>query len=444
MSQKADVTFIYAGIVGCGFGSFGRSVDSSWLSHGLSILSACLQEGNLTTHLVDLRRLSGWREFKKEIKGIEPEIVGLTMMSVDFNPVLKSIELIKKINATTKIIVGGPHPTLATKEVASCREIDYIVLGEGEIVLPKLVRNLQRGRKVKRIIQGTRPNLDKIPFADRELFGAFEVPIVPELPTPFVSIIAGRGCAYNCNFCKPAEDILFGRPVRRRGVRNVIAELKMLRDQYDFRSLMIHDDCLTEDRDWVIEFCRQYQKENFRQPFVCQSRPDIICRNENMVALMAKAGLYMYLVGFESGNQRVLNFIRKGTIVEQNLKAAQICRRHGVRIWANYMAGLPTETQEEVMDTVAMIKKIKPDYYSPAFFTPHPGSDLYEYCRKHRLSLIKSHDQYRRDPTGPKIKGQDYHFLKEAIRESTRISWLDKTWRFVKRRYQKAWWQMTI
>lgn len=432
-----NFTFIYPGIVGCGFNSFGKSADSSWISHGVSILSSCLQKQGWNVNLIDLRRLSGWDEFKEKIKSNPSGIYGITMMSVDFNPAVECARLIKKFSPKAKIIVGGPHPTIAPAEVRKIKYFDYIVTGEGEEMLPKIVDEIIKGRKLPKIIRGGRPNLDSIPFADREIFGALEVPIVSELPEPFVSIIAGRGCVYNCSFCKPAEDKIFGKPVRRRSVANVIQELDILREKYNFKSLMIHDDCLTEDRKWVKEFCFRCGKNNFKQPFVCQSRADIICNNEDMVKMMVKAGLFMYLIGFESGNQRVLNFIRKGTTVEQNLKAAAICRKYGIKIWANYMVGLPTETKEEAMDTVSMIRKIKPDYCSPAFFTPHPGSDLFDYCQKEKLSLIKSHDQYRRDPHGAKIKGQDYKFLRWAVEESQKISLTGKICRKINREATK-------
>jgi radical SAM superfamily enzyme YgiQ (UPF0313 family) len=197
-------------------------------------------------------------------------------------------------------------------------------------------------------------------------------------------------------------------------VENVIEELKELRERYGFASFMFHDDCLTEDRRWVAEFTRRYQEEGFDQPFFCQSRADILARHPDMVEMMAQAGLKGYFIGFESGNARVLNFLRKGTTPERNLEAARVCREHGLAIWANYMLGIPTETKEEVMDTVTMIREIDPDYHSPAFFTPHPGTDLYDYCIGHDLSLITDYDSYRRNPTEPKIRGQDYEFLKWA------------------------------
>ena len=70
------------------------------------------------------------------------------------------------------------------------------------------------------------------------------------------------------------------------------------------------------------------------------------------------------------------------------------------------------------MDTVRMIQTIKPTHYSPAFYTPHPGSDLFKYCEDHGLSLIKNHDSYRRNATEAKIKGVDYKFLHKALMAS--------------------------
>jgi radical SAM superfamily enzyme YgiQ (UPF0313 family) len=203
---------------------------------------------------------------------------------------------------------------------------------------------------------------------------------------------------------------------------------------------MFHDDCLTENREWVADFCQRYTDAGFTQPFFCQSRADILVRHEDMVAAMARAGCRGYFIGFESGSDRVLRFIRKGTTRKLNLDAALVCRKYGIKIWANYMLGLPTETEDEVRQTVSMLKEMDPDYYSPAFYTPHPGSDLYDYCQDNGLSLIVSHDQFRRNPTETKIKGHDYAFLKWALEESQRRTWrnrlrrgLDRAGRTVRR-----------
>jgi len=425
-------TLIYAGIAGYGFNSLGKGMEAGWISHGLAHLSSAAKAQGFAVDLIDLRALSSWDHFREVFRERDPDVVGLTMMSVDYNPVMQAVEVIKEVKPDTVVVVGGPHPTLALDEVAANEKVDYIVTNEGEITFPRLLRALEEGHPPpERVLRGEMPVLDDLPFPDRDLFleewrkwgydlDSPEVPFVEELPPPFITIIAGRGCKYNCSFCQPAERKLFGKRVRIRSPENIIAELKLLRDKYHFASFMFHDDTLTGDREWVKEFCRLYKAEGFTQPFFCQTRADIIVRHEDMVELMADTGCRGYFIGFESGNDRVLRFLRKGTTREMNLKAARICKKYGIKIWANYMLGIPTETKEEVMDTISMLKEIDPDYYSPAFYTPHPGSDLYDYCIEHGLSLITSHDQYRRNPTETKIKGQDYEFLRWALEESRR------------------------
>jgi anaerobic magnesium-protoporphyrin IX monomethyl ester cyclase len=426
------VCLIYPGIAGYGFKSLGKGMEAGWVSHGLAHLSSAAKAQGFDIDLIDLRALSGWDEFQEELRRRRPDVTALTMMSVDYNPATQAARMVKEVLPETVTVVGGPHPTIMVEEVAEIPHFDYIVTREGEITFPWLLGELRDGRQPEsRVLEGEVPDLDALPFPDRDLFlnewrkygyslDSPEVPFVPDLPAPFLTIIAGRGCKYNCNFCQPAERLLFGRQVRKRSPANIIAELKLLRGRYHFASFMFHDDCLTEDREWVLEFCNLYQAEGFSQPFFCQSRADIIVRYEDMVQRMAKVGLKGYFIGFESGNDRVLKFLRKGTTREKNLDAARICRKYGIKIWANYMLGLPTETKEEVMDTISMLKEIDPDWYSPAFYTPHPGSDLYDYCIEHGLSLITSHDQYRRNPWDVKTKGQDPEFLQWALQESRR------------------------
>ena len=425
-------TLVYPGIAGYGFGSLGKGMEAGWVSHGLAHISSAAKAQGFDINLIDLRALSGWDQFREELLRRQPDLVGLTMMSVDFSPATEAARIVKEVMPGTVTVVGGPHPTIAVEEVTQIPEFDYVVVREGEITFPWLLGELGAGRRPEsRILEGEMPDLDAVPFPDRDLFlnewlkygytlDSPEVPFVPDLPPPFLTIIAGRGCRYNCNFCQPAERLLFGRKVRKRSPANVIAELDLLRERYRFASFMFHDDCLTEDRQWVLEFCDLYEGKGFHQPFFCQSRADIIVHHEEMVQRMAQVGLKGYFIGFESGSDRVLKFLRKGTTRAKNLAAADICKKYGIKIWANYMLGLPTETKEEVMDTVSMLKEIDPDWYSPAFYTPHPGSDLYDYCIENDLSLITSHDQYRRNPWETKVKGQDFEFLQWALKESRR------------------------
>jgi radical SAM superfamily enzyme YgiQ (UPF0313 family) len=443
-------TLVFAGIAGRGFNSLKQGMDAGWISHGLASLSAAAKAQGFEVGLIDLRALNNWDHFREVLAQRNPDVVGVTMMSVDYNPARQVVAVAKEVNPEIVTVIGGPHVTIALADSLRIPHVDYLLTGEGEVSFPRLLELIEGSDPPPhRVLRGATPDLDAIPFADRDLFldewrkwgydiDSPEVPFVEELPPPFATIIAGRGCIYNCAFCKPGEDYLFGKRTRRRSVDNVIQELHMLVEKYHLASFMFHDDCLTEDREWVMAFTDRYIAEGFDLPFFCQTRADIVVKHEDMVARMAKAGLRGYFVGFESGNDRVLRFIRKGTTAEQNRQAARVCRKYGIAVWANYMLGLPTETREEVMDTVRLMKDIDPDYYSPAFFTPHPGTDLYDYVVEQDLSRITDYDSYRRNPTEPKIKGQDYAFLKWAMAESQRRRPVNALKRWLRHQWQRA------
>ena len=416
------ILLIYAGITECGFDSL-EGNEGTWMNHGLCLISSALQKDGHQVDLIDLRRLKGWDEYTEKVRQLDCQLAGITMMSVDFNPARQAIEILKKEKPEVITVVGGPHPSIMPEELVDLDYFDYVHQGEGEISFPDLVNALEKGEKRPKLVKGIgHINLDDAPFADRDLFSSPEEPFVAFLEAPFVTLIAGRGCRYNCNYCQPAEKLIFGKGVRRRSPENVIDELKLLRDKFQFKSMMLHDDCLTEDPKWVIEFARRYKEEGFTQPFVCQSRSDLIVRRREAIDALYEVGLRLFIIGFESGSNRMLNFMRKGTTREINLKAADICNELGIKIWANYMMGLPTETKEEAMETFTMLEYIKPYHCSPAFYTPHPGSDLYDIGEEMGIHNIITHDSYRRNTYDAKIKGIDYDFLKDLLWKSVALA----------------------
>jgi anaerobic magnesium-protoporphyrin IX monomethyl ester cyclase len=422
------VVFVYPGISAIGFNSFGNPVlgyESSMIHHGLCSLSACLKREGFDTQLIDMRALTGWDDFVLTLRKLKPDAVGITSLSVEYDIVRRCLALTKDVAHSITSLVGGVHATVSLDDVAADPNVDHIITGEAEISAVELLRALGAGIACQRVTVGERPaDLDELPFVDRELFdygGELSHPFLADVfgfEPPFVTILTSRGCLYNCSFCQPTERLMFGREVRRRSVSNVMSELEYLRDRYHFRSLMIHDDSMTQDPDWVEQFCEEYQRRGFRQPFWAQSRADFVCEHPRIIASMARAGLAGLSIGFESGNDRILRMLRKGVTVQQNYDAARICRKHGIRIFANYMLGLPTESKDEVMDTVRMIREIRPDHHSCSFFTPLPGSDLAEYCVENDLCLARTHSEYNRGRLTPKIRGIDYDFLLRAVDEA--------------------------
>jgi radical SAM superfamily enzyme YgiQ (UPF0313 family) len=132
----------------------------------------------------------------------------------------------------------------------------------------------------------------------------------------------------------------------------------------------------------------------------------------------------MAIVGFESGSDRILKFLRKGATRQMNLKAAKIFRANGVKIFANIMFGVPTETREDVDLTMSMVREMRPEHFSATTFSPYPGSYLHDYCMEHGLVL----NEYATRLLGEeKINGIDYNYINEQVetylRESSGHMW---------------------
>ena len=421
------VTLVYPAIATAGFGCLGRrpwSPETHLIHHGLASLGAALRAAGHAVDLVDLRGLSGWGAFQRTVRTRDSALWGISVTSPERDIARHCAAIIKQEHPTARIVVGGVHPTICPADFTNDPAVDYIIQGEGEPALVALAGALAQGEPSSSC-RGEPPDLDALPFAARDLFdvdaelrGGF-YPARLGLPTPMVTLIAGRGCAYHCSFCQPAERAVFGSRVRRRSVDNVLAELRLLRDRYAFRSLMIHDDCLLDQggspgRAWALRFAEGYARE-FRQPWFCQARADIVASDENLIRALRASGLAALSIGFESGSDRVLRLLRKGVTVDQNRRAAEICRRHGLRIFGNFMLGLPTETPEEMMQTARLVREVGADVNSVSVYAPSPGSDLYESCRRDGLLLADGPAGYRRDRLGGKVAGVDYRAVERAV-----------------------------
>jgi len=213
---------------------------------------------------------------------------------------------------------------------------------------------------------------------------------------------------HNCKFCSDRRRI--NGPPRMRSVENVMAELKQLRDQSSFNSIMFHDDLVAKPS-WIEEFIEQFGAVFGSAPFFMQIHPRIIVERKELIAGLAKIGLIWVSLGVESGSNRVLEFIKKETTKEITREAVAILRENKVKIFCNFILGLPTETHAEALETAQFIEEIKPERLSPSIYTLFPGSKLYDYCKENGLILNENWSAY--SPCCQKIKNIDYEFLKK-------------------------------
>jgi len=406
-----------------GFGarSWDTFKESHWTSiihQGLCGLSACLKEkGYRDIHLADVRQLKDEKDFDRIVIEVSPDIVAMTMRSCDMYMTRDLAYRIRKVAPQAKIVVGGIHVSIDPEYCLGLDCFDYIVQGEGEITFVNLVKQLAAGETSPRHLIGISPDLDSLPWIDRELY-PYEVTIKNPnyegvFNAPMVTMLCSRGCVFNCSFCQPHARKHFGKNVRMLNPSNVYEELKYLYEKYHFNCVKFYDYTFTQYPEWVKEFCDLYSK--ISKPFWIQSRADLVVKNPELITMLKKVGLKMIGIGFESGSDRVLRALRKGSTREINLRAASIVKKNEVLLSGSFMLGTPTETPEDVELSVSMAEQMKSEFTSVSFFTPIPGNDLYEECKNKNL-IINDHPEtwVEFSPEVPKIKGMDYEYLKHA------------------------------
>jgi len=415
--KKLKVTLVYTGIGICGFNTNNADDrERHHIGHGIASVGASAKKAGYDVNLIDLRTMSGWDEFVERIKRDPAHVYGISISQADRKPGAEVIRRIKEVLPESKIIVGGVHPSV----FPFMYEGVTVMVGEGEVSFVDYLKMVEVNMSLPSIIKGLKPNLDEIPWVDRELFDygkELECLFSNDQPGPTVTILAGRGCSFKCTYCQPAENTVFGKPYRLRSPENVIAELRYLYDKYHFKNIIFWDDTFTINKKWVMKFCDLYEMENFNATISANSRADIICDNEDMIARLASIGLNWFIVGLESGSQRLLDFIKKGTTVEQNKRAVAISRKYGISTFATIMYGLPTETREESLATYNMLNEINPEYTMIFWFLPIPGTEIYQYCADNDLILdgVSERTIARTATHMPTLKNIDYDYIWHSL-----------------------------
>ncbi len=412
-----------------------QTMDDALPRHSLLFLAGSLKEAGHDVVLVDLRLLSDWAGYERLLEECSPEFVCVTAHTAEAQVALECCRRAKHVLPGCTTVAGGIHFTMFPNLGADEGIVDFVIRGEGELGLPELVAD---PAAFPRVSWGEPPDLDALPFEDRELYPDYAERIgfsIWDLPTPLVDMITGRGCPWHCRFCcGPGEQNLFTAPsphepaarrplIRRRSVVNVLDEMEALYNRYRFRSVVFHDDQFVVRPEWVEEFCAGLHRHGFVERGIrwwAASRSDVICRYPELIAAMRDAGLAVISIGFESFSDRMLEWMRKETTREENLRAAEICHDLGLTIFANVIFGMPYRDgvwyPEDDEVSLAAIRKIRPKHFSPSFFDPIPGSWLYDWALGRGLVTVEeSVGTGDRRPERAKVTGVDYDWLSDQL-----------------------------
>ncbi|MHA1699711.1 MAG: B12-binding domain-containing radical SAM protein, partial [Promethearchaeota archaeon] len=272
---------------------------------------------------------AGIKAFKKKLRSFKPDLVGFTVHTNNFPIVKRLAKHAKDLFTDTIIVVGGPHPTTVPEStLRECKDIDFIIHGEGEKTFFELVSQLSGdGSTIDSIpgiyyriegdkaikFTGPRPLLSKNELKitpardllDYEKYLAF--PQSPGVWKKTANIFSQRGCPYNCTFC--ASPVIHRKQVRFFPIKHVIQEIKHLKEKYGVCHVNFRDSNFTLNRKRCIKLCNEMIKSKISLTWNCETRVNLV--DNKLLRLMKMAGCIKISFGVESGSQRILNRINK-------------------------------------------------------------------------------------------------------------------------------------
>jgi len=269
---------------------------------------------------------------------------------------------------------------------------DFIVLGEAEQTLSELIHAVGQHQTdflsvtglaykhnnavIKTAKRNVLKDLDGLPFPAWDL-----VDIEPYRKTWLKSkgyfslnMATTRGCPFKCNWCaKP----IYGNRYNSRSPLNVVAELKMLKEKFNFDHIWFCDDIFGLKPGWVHEFANVLEKEELHFRFKIQARADLLLQ-ENYIRDLARAGCENIWMGAESGSQKILDAMDKGTTVDQIYQATGLLKNIGIHPSFFIQFGYPGETKDDIAKTIRMINELIPFEIGISVSYPLPGTVFYE------------------------------------------------------------------
>jgi radical SAM superfamily enzyme YgiQ (UPF0313 family) len=189
-----------------------------------------------------------------------------------------------------------------------------------------------------------------------------------------MNMVTTRGCPYHCNWCaKP----IWGQRYTSRSPENVVAEMKWLQATYDPDYIWFVDDIMGLKPGWLGRFAAELERQDVRIPFKCLSRVDLLLRDGEVDALQ-RAGADIVWVGAESGSQKILDAMEKGTTVEQIQEASRRLHEAGIKVAFFLQFGYPGETRKDIEMTLQMVRDCRPDDIGMSVSYPLPGTKFHE------------------------------------------------------------------
>jgi radical SAM superfamily enzyme YgiQ (UPF0313 family) len=373
----------------------------------------------------------------ERIKLIYPRIIGLSVCTPDYRIIDNVAFLVKNKFPEIKVVMGGPHPTLDADGVLSFPHVDFVIRGEGEYSFLELCRAIVsedgshfkniRGLSFKeegRVAHNPDPpridNLDEIPFPARHLIPLMKYRNYGRVykRKPVGVMITSRGCPLQCIFC--AHEI-FGRKYRFMSAPRIVEEIKILQGRYGVKEILFREDNFTANRKRVFEFCDILIKEKVDISWMCLADANSI--TEEMAVRMKEAGCWHIGIGVESGNQEIIQILKKNIKLERVEKVFNFLQKVGIKTLAFFMIGNYLDNRETIEDTIRFANRLNTDFAIFTITTPFPKTELFDLAVANNLITNFDLSQVSNNPL---IFKQRQPVLRTPTLSERQLNWYQK------------------
>lgn len=352
----------------------------------LAGMAASLESQRVVCKIMDCpMEKIGWEGLTEEIKKFRPDMLVISTTTSTIEKDLLVCKLAKEIDKEVITVAKGPIFLQEDEHIIQYfNSLDIAIGGETNEIAEELAKGFdlteikgiiykKNDNIIRNAIRPFMENIDDLPFPARHLIKN-EIYIRMDNGRSQATIETGRGCHGKCIYCLTPQ--VSGHKIRQRSCDNIIAEIRECISKYKIRDFHFRSDTFTANKTWVLELCRKIKDEHLNINWVCTSRVDSL--DEETVSWMKKAGCWGISFGIESGNQRMLDLMKKGITLQQIRNAFKLCKKYKMDSFAYFLIGLPWETEETVNESIRLAIEIDPSIADFFIVYPFPGTEFYE------------------------------------------------------------------
>ncbi|MDP2927673.1 MAG: radical SAM protein [Candidatus Omnitrophota bacterium] len=405
---------------------------------GLGFIANYVKKNGFTVRIFDCNVLGVLpEELFKHILIKDYRFIGFQAFDMDLGKIKEYVRAVRKESLDIPIIIGGPAPSSNPKSVFNLlKEVNFLVVGEGEVAVVRLLELFNSGRMDKSSLEQI-PNLawrenDEILVSHHEYvedLDAIGSPDWDELNPrlygnavhgffyrrlPVLPIMISRGCPYRCSFCGSRN--ITGYKVRRRDPVSVVDELEYLKNKYGLREFQVIDDNFTFPNSAALEFANELIKRRLDLLWTCPNGLRLDTLDEKLLVAMKESGCYEVAVGIESGDPEILKDIGKGISLEMITEKIKLIYAHGIDIIGFVMVGYPLETLATLRRTIKFVSSLPLVRISLTRFIPLPGTPITD-------RLIASGEISEKDIISNKMQYGNFSYIPPKLTDKQLRYW---------------------